>query len=264
MSPQRQGSPSAAAILVCPISPAAPRCPAQHPAAGDDAEPEAGGRLDEQQVAVPLEVAAPLGQRHHVGVVVDEDRRARSAPRRYGASSTPSQPAMIGESRLGAAGEVDGAGDATARPRARRPGGPTLVEQVARSRATTCGISVARGRARPPGRGRADGEHRRRRGRRPPSWVRLRPIATGQHDAGVAVEPQVPRRAGRRWRARSPRRPRRPARTSSSAPSRAATAVRDRPVSRPQVAAGERAAVADQARRPPGGRRARPVVTRST
>ena len=42
----------------------------------DDADADAGGGLDEDQVAVVLEVPAPLGQRHHVGVVVHEDRRS--------------------------------------------------------------------------------------------------------------------------------------------------------------------------------------------
>jgi hypothetical protein len=43
--------------------------------AGDDACAKAGRRLEHQQVVVGLALAAPFGQRDHVGVVVQNHRR---------------------------------------------------------------------------------------------------------------------------------------------------------------------------------------------
>ena len=75
VAPQRQGSPSAASTVVCPISPAAPRWPLTHPAVGDDARargrwrPSRPGRRRARRGA-----AEQLGAGQHVGVVADEER----------------------------------------------------------------------------------------------------------------------------------------------------------------------------------------------
>ena len=43
-------------------------------AARDDAGAQAGGHLEQQQVVEGAQITVPFGQRHHVGVVVDEHR----------------------------------------------------------------------------------------------------------------------------------------------------------------------------------------------
>ena len=112
VAPHRQGSPPAASTVVWPISPAAPRWPLSTRPSGDDAEPEAGGGLDDQDVVE----ARRRGRAARSGRARRRRCRRRAARRstsaRYGASSTPSQPVITGEPMLSAADAVEGAGQA--------------------------------------------------------------------------------------------------------------------------------------------------------
>jgi hypothetical protein len=103
---------------------------AQHPAAGHDADPDTRRGLHEQQVAVPLEVAAPLGERHHVGVVVDEHRR----PGQHSQERRQLDAVPAGHDRRVEAGsplEVDGAGDRQPHRADVARLAPDLVQQAA-------------------------------------------------------------------------------------------------------------------------------------
>ncbi len=200
VSPQRQTTPSAAGVLVCPISPAAPSAPRWSTAAGDDAGAEAGRGLDQQHV-----VEAARGARA-ARRAPSRWRRCRAAPARrcgelavrYGASATPSQPLMIGESRLRAALVVDRAGDAQPRRRvtsSSRPAG--LVEQVRRA-VWPAPASARRGPTPTSWSTSARPRAPRRRGRRRRAGCGCGRSAAGEHHAGVGVEARAARAAGRR------------------------------------------------------------------
>ena len=100
-SPQRQGTTGRGVDLGVPDVAGAAEVAADHPALGEDAEAEAGRGLDHDQVVVRRGVAEPLRQGEHVGVVADMERsRSVRRPRSRARRSTPSQPAITGESRL--------------------------------------------------------------------------------------------------------------------------------------------------------------------
>ena len=151
--------------------------------------------------------------------------------RRNGASSTPSQPAMIGESRL--APRTKSTVPGMDSPTARTASGdrPTLASRSPKA-ATTCGISSSA--AGPTSWSRSTDASTAPSRSHTPSWVRLRPIAPASTTPAARLNrrwtggrPPVdgPRSSGSAPSTTSPE--------SSSAPSRAATAVRDSPVIRP-------------------------------
>ena len=193
VSPQRQGSPSAEPVLVCPISPAAPAAP----------------RSSWPPVTMPTPMPVDAFTKSRSRCCSRWPRRSDNAitlaslstktgcpaagqVRRNGASSTPSQPRHDRRVQAGPAREVHGAGD-------RQPdrayvvrGAAGLVEQGPERRRPP----AASGRAptaRPPGPGQR-GQHR-------PVEVAdaelgaAAPDRPGEHDAGVAVEAELHRGA---------------------------------------------------------------------
>ena len=174
VAPQRQGRPSAASIRVCPISPAAPRWPTTTRPSATMPSPR-----PVEAFTTRASRSAPPGAPRAARSAPARRRRcatksgASRDPARYGASATPSQPAITGESRLTPRAGVDGAGQAQPD---RRDGRLDVGEQRGQPlddlRHQLVGpdadLVVARSRRRA----------RRRRGRRRPSWLRERPIAT--------------------------------------------------------------------------------------
>ena len=151
---------------------------AQQGAAGDHPDPEAGRGLDEEQLAVPLEQAAALRERHRVGVVLHEDRGGTRGAgvrgARNGARRTPSQPIMIGESRLAPA--VASTVPGMLRPTARTWSGVRPTEARSSPKTVTArGISTSGDSSTSCSRSRAASTVPSRS--HTPSWVRLRPMA---------------------------------------------------------------------------------------
>ena len=193
-----RAAPRPTEVLVCPISPAAPGAPRSSWPPDDDA--------DARCRWTPSRTSGPGAARGARAARTAPSRwrrcrrrpgRRRSARRRNGASSTPSQPDMIGESRLAprAKSTVPGMRQPHRAYGVRRPA--ELVEQGLERRPRP----AASGPRRPD----------------PTSWSRSTDASTlavevahpelgaaaadraGQHDAGVPVEAQVDRRpaAGR-------------------------------------------------------------------
>ena len=236
MSPHRQGRPWAEGILLCPISPAAPSAPRSS--------------CPPVTIPTPMPVEAftksrsrwrsRCPRRSESAITLASLSTKTGAPEplvsffRYGASSTPSQPAMIGESRLAprSRSTVPGMLRPTARTSfVRRPASlsrsanPAATWGIRSSGAAPTSWSSSVVASTPPSRSQT------------PSWVRLRPIAPASTTPASWLNRsptggRPPVEGTRSVSSESTPSTTRP--DSSSAPTRAATAVRDRPVTRPR------------------------------
>ena len=246
-------APRPTAVLVCPISPAAPSAPRSSRPPVTMPTPMPVDAFTKSRSRCRSRCPRRSESAITLASLSTKTGAPRSASRRNGASSTPSQPGHDRRVQAGARARSRRCPGCSARPRGprvRRPPQPS-------SRSANAGHhlrhQVVRRPARPPGRGRAEASTSPSRSQTP-SWVRLRPIAPASTTPASPVEPQADRAAARRWRAPAPRStPSTTSPESSSAPTRAATAVRDRPVSRPTSLRVRRG-------RPGSGRRPRRCV----
>jgi hypothetical protein len=136
VAPQRQGSPSAASRRVWPISPAAPRWP---PITRPSAMMPRPRPVEALTTSASRSVSGPpsSSERASTSASLATKNGASATSARYGASATPSQPAITGESRLTPLSTSTLPGRLSPTP---TTGGATSASRSA-SRAATCGIS---------------------------------------------------------------------------------------------------------------------------